>query len=62
MYKAKNIDIDKAEKYLLGCINDSIIKETNEQKQIEKYYEGFREGVNAAINMFYCSNYEKSEE
>ena len=59
MYKAKNIDIDKAEKYLLRCINDSAIKEISEKKQVEKYHEGYREGIEVAISMFYCSNYEK---
>ena len=61
MYKAKNIDIDKAEKYLQRCMSDSILKENSEKAQIVKYYEGYREGIETAINMFYCSNYEKKE-
>ncbi len=60
-YKAKNIDTDKAEKYLRKCINDCIIKENSERKALTKYYEGYREGIEQAIDIFYCSNYEKEE-
>lgn len=61
LYKAKNIDTDKAEKYLNRCINNSFEKEHLEKSKIEKYYEGYRDGIGEAVNMFYCSDYEKDE-
>ena len=61
IYKVKSIDIEKAEEHLRRLINDSIIKENSERKANQKYYEGYREGIEQAINIFYCSNYEKEE-
>lgn len=61
IYKAENIDTEKAIKHLDDLIKNSIIKQNLERAKIEKYYEGYRDGIEDAKNMFYCSNYEKKE-
>jgi hypothetical protein len=58
-YKAKNIDTDKALEYLKEVSRDSYGKQHLEEQKIKKYYEGYRDGISIAQNMFYCSNYEK---
>ena len=61
VYKAENIDTEKALQHLQDMSLDSMTKEYYEKREIEKYYEGYRKGIEVAKNMFYCSNYEKSE-
>lgn len=60
MYKATNIDTDKA----LKAINDSrAIQERASQLRLEKersYMEGLNKGLDIAESLFECSNYEKS--
>ena len=60
MYKATNIDTDKA----LKAINDSrAIQERASQLRSEKersYMEGLNKGLDIAESLFKCSNYEKS--
>lgn len=60
MYKATNIDTDKA----LKAINDSrAIQERASQLRSEKersYMEGLNKGLDIAESLFECSNYEKS--
>lgn len=58
-YKAKNIDVDKFLEALEKYRNQQYEVETVERAKIEKFYEGVREGLRLAENMFYCSNYEK---
>lgn len=59
IYKAENIDTEKAIEHLDFLIKNSITKQNLERAKIEKYYEGYRDGIEDAKNMFYCSNYEK---
>ena len=58
-YQAKNIDTEKALRYLRDMQLESTNKEYHEKKEIEKYYEGYRKGLAVAIDIFHCSNYEK---
>ena len=61
MYKATNIDTDKA----LAVIEEfRRIKRSERQKElygIERYYEGIEKGLERAESLFKCSNYEKDE-
>lgn len=62
MYKAKNIDTDKA----LKEIEESrSYQEKATQMRIEKersFLEGVNKGLDIAEELFQCSNYEKEEE
>lgn len=62
MYKAKNIDTDKA----LKEIEESrSYQEKATQMRIEKeqsFLEGVNKGLDIAEGLFQCSNYEKEEE
>lgn len=58
-YKAKNIDVDKFIDGLESYRKQQYEAEALEKAKIDKYYEGVREGLRIAENMFYCSNYEK---
>lgn len=62
MYKATNIDTDKA----LGAIEAfRRSQSTAHQKElygIQKYYEGLEKGLEFAESLFECSNYEKKED
>lgn len=60
-YKTEKIDTDKALQHLRDMSLESTNKEYYEKKEIEQYYEGYRKGLKAAIDMFYCSNYEKTK-
>lgn len=61
MYKATNIDTDKA----LKAIEDFRCHKSREQQRemygIQKYYEGVEKGLDLAESLFECSNYEKEE-
>lgn len=59
MYKAKNIDTDKA---LEAIEKDRKFYEAmmvKERTAVEKYYEGIQKGLDIAARLFECSNYEK---
>lgn len=60
IYKANNIDTDKA----LQAIEDSRRYQQEyerfERHGIEKYYMGIRKGLDIAEGLFNCSNYEKT--
>ena len=58
-YKAKNIDTDKALKFLNEVNRESYGRQQLEEERIKKYYEGYRDGIARAEQMFYCSNFEK---
>lgn len=59
MYKAKNIDTDKA----LEALEEARVIQSRECVRIinetQKYYEGLAKGLDIAESIFYCSNYEK---
>ena len=61
MYKAENIDTDKA----LKAIDESrVMQERASQLRSEKersYMEGVNKGLDIAENLFKCTNYEKTE-
>jgi hypothetical protein len=58
-YKAKNIDVDKFIEGLERYRQMQYEAEAIETAKTQKYFEGVREGLRLAENMFYCSNYEK---
>lgn len=61
IYKAENIDTEKALQHLKDLIFNSFQNESFEKSRTEKYYEGYRKGLEEAESMFHCSNYEKSK-
>lgn len=60
-YRAENIDTEKALAHLDKLNTDSFRNEYAEKKEIERYYEGYRKGIEAAECIFYCELYEKKE-
>lgn len=59
MYKARNIDTDKA---LAAIEADRRIFEEQRAKELkatERYYDGIQKGLDIAARLFECSNYEK---
>lgn len=58
-YKAKNIDTDKALKFLNEVNKKSYGIQQLEEEKIKKYYEGYRDGISRIEQIFYCSNFEK---
>ena len=61
-YKAKNVDTDKALKYLKDTSKYQFEMENLETAKVKKYYEGIRKGLDMAEGIFECSNFEKEEE
>ncbi len=59
MYKAKNVDTDKALEALKKYRHSIRAEEVSEKRAQERYYEGIQRGVNFAEDLFTCSNYEK---
>lgn len=59
MYKAQNIDTDKA----LTALDEARKRNTRERTQkineAQKYYEGVEDGLYIAEQLFLCPNYEK---
>ena len=59
MYKAKNIDTDKA----LQALKEARDFQSGECERIvnetKAYYRGLAKGLDIAESIFYCSNYEK---
>lgn len=61
MYKAKNIDTDKALEalnYALKIQRESVEIEIREKRA---YLQGVEKGIGIAESIFQCSNYEKTE-
>lgn len=58
-YKAENVDTDKAMDHIEYCRKADAQKEMIEKASVEKYHEGFREGLDAVERIFVCRNYEK---
>ncbi len=61
-YKAKNVDTDKALKYLKDTSRYQFEMENLEIAKVHRYYEGIRKGLGIAEGIFECSNFEKKEE
>jgi len=61
MYKATNIDTDKALKAIENCRYHKSLEQQKELYGIQKYYEGLEKGLDLAERLFECSNYEKDE-
>ena len=61
MYKAKNIDTDKA----LQAIEDYRIQNDHNYDRdfyaLKKYYDGLKAGLDFAESLFKCANYEKEK-
>lgn len=58
MYKAKNVDTDKALEYISDSRRYQQQAETLAITSAQKYYEGIRKGLDIAEEIFTCSNYE----
>lgn len=61
MYKAKNIDTDKA---LQAIEAYRLRKEYDYDRDLyglKKYYDGLKAGLDFAENLFKCANYEKEK-
>lgn len=61
MYKATNIDTDKALKAIEAFRRNKSLEQQKELYGIQKYYEGLEKGLELAESLFECSNYEKKE-
>ncbi len=58
MYKAKNVDTDKALEYINESRRYQEKAETLSITSMQKYYEGIRKGLDIAEEIFTCSNCE----
>lgn len=61
MYKATNIDTDKALEAIESFRHSKSLEHQKELYGINKYYEGLEKGLELAERLFECSNYEKKE-
>lgn len=61
MYKAANIDTDKALEAIEAFRRNQSTAHQKELYGIQKYYEGLEKGLELAESLFECSNYEKKE-
>lgn len=59
MYKAKNVDTDKALEALEKARDIQDRKRAVEIREVQKYYEGVCKGLDIAEEIFHCSTYEK---
>ena len=62
LYQTENIDTKKALNHIAETRKRYQVEQIKEQEKIQKYYEGLQKGLDIAEDMFYCKNYEKSEE
>ncbi len=61
MYKAKNVDTDKALEYIKQE-REYLKADVNKQiAELQGYWRGLEEGLRIATGIFECSNYEKTE-
>lgn len=58
MYRAENVDTDKALNYINESRRYQDRAETLEITSVQKYYAGIRKGLDIAEEIFTCSNYE----
>lgn len=61
MYKAKNIDTDKALEALEQALKLQRENVEIEIKEKRAYLQGIEKGIGIAESIFQCSNYEKTE-
>lgn len=61
MYKATNIDTDKALEAIESFRRSQSTAHQRELHGINKYYEGVEKGLELAERLFECSAYEKEE-
>lgn len=61
MYKATNIDTDKALEAIEAFRRSQSTAHQKELYGIQKYYEGLEKGLELAESLFECSFYEKKE-
>lgn len=61
MYKATNIDTDKALEAIESFRRSKSLEHQKELYGINKYYEGVEKGLELAESLFECSAYEKEE-
>jgi len=61
MYKATNIDTDKALAAIEAFRRTQSLAHQKELYGTVKYYEGIEKGLQFAESLFECSNYEKNE-
>lgn len=61
MYKATNIDTDKALEAIKSFRRSQSTAHQRELHGIQKYYEGLEKGLELAESLFECSAYEKEE-
>lgn len=61
MYKAKNVDTDKALEALEKTRDIQSRECARKINELQKYYEGVAKGLDIAESIFYCSNYEKED-
>lgn len=59
MYKAANIDTDKALEAIEAFRRSKSLEHQKELYGIQKYYEGLEKGLEFAESIFECSCYEK---
>lgn len=62
MYKATNIDTDKALEAIEAFRRSKSLEHQKELYGIQKYYEGLEKGLEFAESIFECSCYEKENE
>lgn len=58
----ENIDTRKALNHISELRKRYQAERVKEQEKVQKYYEGLQKGLDIAEDMFYCKNYEKSED
>lgn len=61
MYKATNIDTDKALEAIEAFRRTKSLEHQKELYGIQKYYEGLEKGLELAEGLFECSAYEKDD-
>ena len=59
MYKATNVDTDKALKAITEARKRARNEEILKQHEIQKYYEGYHAGLDMVEDIFGCKDYEK---
>ena len=59
MYKATNVDTDKALKAITEARKRARNEEILKQHEIQKYYEGYHAGLDMVEDIFGCKSYEK---
>lgn len=62
MYKARNVDTDKALEYIDSMREYYESERRCQEREIKKYYEGFNRALDIVKEIFECSNFEKDVE